>query len=122
VRRSGVASVARIARRNEQQRQQMAWSKESRQSRGYGAAWDKLRKQVMQRDCGICQTCRKQGRVTIAQAVDHIRSKAKGGTDDLDNLAAICNPCHAIKTQEEQGKTLRVKLEVGPDGWPVIKK
>jgi 5-methylcytosine-specific restriction protein A len=100
----------------------MTWGAASRHKRGYGTAWDKLRKQVMQRDCGICQSCRKQGRATIAQAVDHIISKAKGGTDDLDNLQCLCNPCHDTKTQEEQGKTLRVKVEISEDGWPVMKK
>jgi 5-methylcytosine-specific restriction protein A len=100
----------------------MAWSKEPRQSRGYGAAWDKLRKQVMLRDCGLCQTCRKQGRVTIAKAVDHVISKAKGGTDDLANLAAICNPCHNAKTITEQGKTLRPEVRIGSDGWPIAQK
>ncbi|WP_410171075.1 HNH endonuclease signature motif containing protein [Corynebacterium marambiense] len=26
---------------------------------------------------------------------------AEGGTDDLDNLQAVCIPCHALKTQSE---------------------
>lgn len=104
----------------------MAWSKESRQSRGYGAAWDRVRKVVLKRDCGLCQPCRKRGLVTIAKAVDHIVSKARAVAlrwsqariDDPANLQAICTACHEAKTEEEQGKAKRVKTAPGPDGWP----
>ncbi len=105
----------------------MAWSKESRQSRGYGAAWDRVRKVVMERDCGLCQVCRKNGIVTIATQVDHIVSKAKAATlrwsqeriDAEANLQAICKPCHDVKTEEEQGKKKRRQVTIGADGWPV---
>lgn len=104
----------------------MAWSKESRQSRGYGAAWDRIRKVVMARDFGLCQPCRRRGLVTIATAVDHIISKAKAKTlrwsqartDAESNLQAICQPCHDAKTEEEQGKVKRLKTVPGADGWP----
>jgi len=36
--------------------------------------------------------------VTLATEVDHILSKANGGTDDENNLQAICKVCHRIKT------------------------
>jgi 5-methylcytosine-specific restriction protein A len=105
----------------------MAWSKESRQSRGYGAAWDRVRRLVMKRDFGLCQPCRRRGLITIATAVDHIISKAKAATlrwsqariDDPANLQAICKPCHDVKTEAEQGKVKRLKTTPGPDGWPV---
>lgn len=105
----------------------MAWSKESRQSRGYGAAWDRLRKRIMERDCGLCQPCRKKGLVSIATAVDHIVSKAKAATlrwsqENIDaeaNLQAICKPCHDVKTEEEQGKKKHRQVTTGSDGWPV---
>jgi 5-methylcytosine-specific restriction protein A len=105
----------------------MAWSKLSRHERGYGAAWDKIRARIMARDCGLCQPCRKQGRITIATAVDHITSKAKAAKlkwtqeqiDADSNLQAICKPCHDAKTAEEQGKKLRTRVRIGADGWPV---
>jgi 5-methylcytosine-specific restriction protein A len=100
----------------------MAWSKLSRHERGYGASWDKLRKQIMERDAGLCQPCK----YTPAHAVDHITSKAKAAKlkwaqaqiDDPRNLQAICSPCHLTKSNEEQGKTLRPKVRIGADGWP----
>lgn len=105
----------------------MAWSKESRQSRGYGAAWDRICKVVLKRDFGLCQPCRRRGLVTIAKEVDHIVSKARAAVlrwsqvhiDAESNLQAICKRCHEAKTAEEQGKTRRVKKAPGPDGWPV---
>jgi 5-methylcytosine-specific restriction protein A len=105
----------------------MAWSKESRQSRGYGSEWVKIRKLVLDRDKGLCQPCLKQNRPTMATQVDHIVSKAKavalGWTqeqiDDPKNCQSICAPCHAKKTTEETGRTYRPKVQIGLDGWPV---
>jgi len=39
-----------------------------------------------------------------AHAVDHIRPKSQGGTDDIENLRAICKACHQAKTQEESNR------------------
>ena len=70
-------------------------------ARGYGQAWRVLREQIMQRDAGMCQPCRRAGLVTAASAVDHIVPKAEWGTDDPGNLEAICTQCHATKTAAE---------------------
>ena len=64
--------------------------------RGYGKWWRRLREVVMKRDRGICQECG-----AIATCVDHIKPKAEGGTDDVDNLQALCDTCHGRKTAEE---------------------
>ena len=101
----------------------MAWDRTSRHTRGYGTAWDKLRVFVLRRDKGLCQTCLPNGRTELASQVDHIKPKAKGGTDDMSNLAAICGDCHRAKTQREsaeaQGRTHRPRPTIGMDGWPV---
>lgn len=91
----------------------------SRQARGYGAAWDRLRKEVMKRDKGLCQACLRYDRVTAAHAVDHIHPKAKGGSDDLANLEAICRPCHIDKTMRDNGRRTKLKRPIGQDGWPL---
>jgi 5-methylcytosine-specific restriction endonuclease McrA len=84
------------------------WHSTSRHARGYGAAWVKLRDAIMRRDNYLCQCCLKQGRATPATECDHITPKHKGGTDDEDNLQALCKPCHtdktAIETAESQGR------------------
>lgn len=95
----------------------MAWHRSSRHSRGYGAEWDRLRELVLTRDCGLCQACKRAGRVTVAREVDHILPKSRGGTDALDNLQALCSPCHQVKTLAETGR--RARGEVGLDGWPL---
>lgn len=105
----------------------MAWGSKSRHQRGYGAAWVKLRTKVLKRDCGLCQVCKRAGRVTIATQVDHIVSKANANrmkwtpqqTDHESNLQSICGPCHLVKTEEEQGKAKRAPLRIGVDGFPI---
>lgn len=93
------------------------WSKESRHTRGYGTQWTKDRALILRRDSGLCQVCMRAKRVTHATQVDHITPKAQGGTDALDNLQAICKPCHTVKTIMETGKSVRP--QIGLDGWPV---
>lgn len=62
-------------------------------SRGYGAAWRKLRKMILARDpfCVLCERA-------PSQHVDHIIPKALGGTDEMKNLRGVCPPCHSRKT------------------------
>lgn len=96
----------------------MAWSRESRQSRGYGAEWDRTRLRVLRRDSYLCQPClRAFNRPTPAAQVDHIKPKAKGGTDDDGNLQAICVACHDAKTLRDKGA--RSRPQIGIDGFPV---
>lgn len=69
--------------------------------RGYGHAWRKLRESILKRDGYLCVKCRVEGRLIEATDVDHIKAKAHGGTDDPDNLQALCAPCHREKTARE---------------------
>ena len=93
--------------------------KQGTAARGYGRAWQRLRLAVLKRDRFVCQCmrCKAANRVRLATEVDHIVSKAQGGTDDPSNLQAIASECHKVKTQEEQGN--RPKVRIGADGWPV---
>ncbi|EOT1738170.1 HNH endonuclease [Klebsiella pneumoniae] len=74
----------------------------SRQQRGYGSKWDKLRPVIWARDKGLCQNHLRSGVVVPAYCVDHIKPKAHGGTDELDNLECLCKACHATKTARER--------------------
>ena len=93
---------------------------QSRHARGYGAEWVKLRKIIIARDNGLCQPCYRQGRPTPFDAVDHIKPKAQGGTDDRDNLECVCGPCHAAKTQAEAaaalGQAIKPRTEFDANG------
>jgi 5-methylcytosine-specific restriction protein A len=107
----------------------VVWSKQSRHERGYGAAWDKIRKRILARDAGLCQCdeCKKLPVPLPANEVDHIVNKAKarrmGWTDeqidDDSNLQSLHPDCHKRKTAAEQGRTLRPKVRISEDGWPV---
>lgn len=81
-----------------------ATSTKSTTERGYGWAWQKLRKQVLERDAGLCCVCSNAGRVTLATEVDHIINKAEGGSDEMHMLQSICAPCHKEKTARESAR------------------
>lgn len=91
----------------------MAWSRETRQSRGYTEAYLKARRLALQRDDYLCQCPRCQGgllRVREAQQVDHIRpladyrsGKASGDPNDLDNLRSVSAECHERITLAARG-------------------
>jgi 5-methylcytosine-specific restriction protein A len=75
----------------------------------------------------LCAECLKTGRPTPATQCDHIKPKSLGGTDDLDNLQALCGPCHDAKTaQERDAEQAKLKAEgkptIGADGWANIPK
>lgn len=72
--------------------------------RGYGWEWQKLRRQVVQRDSGLCQQCMRENRVRSGRHVDHVTPKAKGGSDEMGNLELLCVPCHNAKTAREDSK------------------
>lgn len=94
----------------------MAWSTESRHARGYGTRWTKLREARLRIDSYLCVPCSKERRTTPATEVDHVQPKAKGGTDDMDNLQSICSECHKAKTARDEGRQRR--RETGADGYP----
>lgn len=74
----------------------------TRHERGYGTAWDHTRERIMRRDGGLCQPSLRHGLVVTAHMVDHKVPKARGGTDDDDNLQAISRAVHQAKTDAEK--------------------
>lgn len=73
------------------------------QGRG-GRPWRRKRDAVLLRDQFTCQVCSK---VSDELEVDHIIPRARGGSDDMTNLRAICVPCHKVKTAREGGNRSR---------------
>lgn len=67
--------------------------------RGYAGVMD--RKRIRERDCGLCQECKRQGRVSPGHPVDHIVPLWAGGSDDDSNKETLCVPCHDAKTARE---------------------
>ena len=108
----------------------MTWSTTSRQARGYGRDWEKVRALVLERDGHLCQCkhCKAEDRTTLATEVDHRVSRAKAKalgwseerTEHPDNLQAIAHACHVRKTTEEQGGTPKPRVRIGIDGFPIV--
>lgn len=71
--------------------------------RGYGAAWRKLRRMVLNRD-PLCVKCKANGKLVYASEADHIIPKSRGGRDSLVNLQGLCKRCHSKKTRKENAK------------------
>ena len=100
----------------------MTWyGRGSRHERGYDYRWTLLRTQVLKRDGYLCQCqeCKTKGRLRPAYEVDHVIPKAKGGSDNMANLAAINRTCHQRKTMQEQGRPMLERPRIGLDGWPI---
>lgn len=83
----------------------------------------------MLRDHGICQPCKRNGYIHPGTEVDHIVSKAEGkrlgwaqSRIECDaNLQTICRAAHIEKTAIENGKTYNPKIQIGIDGYPIVK-
>ena len=70
--------------------------------RGYGKAWQKVRK-VFLAAHPLCEECKKNGRYVKATDVDHIKPH-RGDRDlfwDMSNWQALCHSCHSKKTARE---------------------
>ena len=82
-----------------QERNEYDFRRGSSAARGYDARWRRLRERILSEE-PLCRIC---GRAE-AKHVDHIVPKARGGTDDRDNLQPLCHSCHSRKTAEEDGR------------------
>jgi len=65
-------------------------------------------------DQPLCVLCKARGVISEATELDHIIPLFKGGTNDIENLQALCADCHKDKTRAD----LSLKQETGLDGWP----
>jgi 5-methylcytosine-specific restriction protein A len=66
-----------------------------------GRPWRRKRAAILLRDEYTCQAC---GVITSQLEVDHIINRARGGSDDEENLQALCIPCHKLKTAAESAE------------------
>lgn len=67
--------------------------------RGWAGVQDRGR--IRRRDCGLCQECKRQGRVSLGSAVDHKTPLWAGGSDEDENKELLCGPCHDAKSKRE---------------------
>lgn len=78
-------------------------SRLSSTQRGYDKTWSRYRKAFLSRN-PLCIECEKQGRLTPATDVDHIKP-VTGPNDpgfwDEKNLRSLCHECHSRKHAKE---------------------
>lgn len=82
-----------------------------------GRAWQQVRQAVLERDGFVCVICGNQ-----ATHVDHIIPKAKGGTDDMDNLQAMCATHNIKKGTKTLTRGTYWNEAAFPDGLPRTEK
>ena len=84
--------------------QRKARPKDNRPSshqRGYGRAWQVIRKYILSRN-PLCRECERLGLVSLATDVHHIKPLRDGGTHETDNLMPLCHSCHSTITGREK--------------------
>lgn len=69
----------------------------------YGRTWKRIRDRYITAH-PLCEQCEKNGRVTPAEEVHHIKPLSQGGTNDVCNLMSLCTPCHSEITAREGGR------------------
>lgn len=74
--------------------------------RGYGYKWQKARERFLRAN-PLCVYCQREGRLTAATVVDHVKPH-KGDRVlfwDESNWQPLCKPCHdSVKAREEGGR------------------
>lgn len=60
----------------------------------YGKDWRKTRASFL-KNHQLCELCRREGRITPATMVHHIIPVRNGGSNDEENLMALCKSCHS---------------------------
>ena len=76
----------------------------------------KLRGELVDRDGQRCQGCGWEPHQVDYLQVDHNRPKSLEGTDEMDNLALLCDPCNRKKSNRLTIHQLREK-HASEEGW-----
>ena len=63
-------------------------------SKRYGRSWAKIRAAFLMAN-PLCEVCRDEGRLTPAALAHHKQKLTDGGTNDWNNLQALCQACHS---------------------------
>ncbi len=59
--------------------------------------WRVIRAEVLRME-PLCRECKKEGKLTDARVVDHIKRRHDGGGEEFSNLQPLCHYCHNSKT------------------------
>ena len=71
-----------------------------------GAAWERLRRVILDRDGWRCTKCGRPGKLEV----HHIRPVAQGGDDSPDNLRTLCVDDHLSEHTDPERMAWRFEL------------
>ena len=96
----------------------LSWAKKpTAAKRITGRKLQRLRAELFDRE-PLCRPCRAAGRVTLATVRDHIVSVEEAGPDIESNVQAICDACHAVKSEAERARGVRRAWNCYREGKP----
>ncbi len=79
------------------------YDRDPQKAKRYGRRWKRIRDRYIAAH-PLCDECEMQGVVKAAEEVHHIKPLAQGGTNDQENLRALCKSCHSRITAREGGR------------------
>ena len=79
------------------------YDRDPEKNKRYGSSWRKIRAAFIKAN-PLCVRCQQDGRLTPAREVHHIIPLRDGGTNDINNLMALCRSCHSEITAREGGR------------------
>src|ERR1700728_1690255 len=78
-------------------------------------AWEKTKREVFERDKGFCQYCEQDlllSRTAYGgHQIDHVVARAKGGSDELNNLKLACATCNLGLSKRNDLTTFEARKE-----------
>ena len=87
--------------RREANRKYERYGRDPRTKKRYGRDWQRIRKRYISMH-PLCEQCLKEGRLTEAEQVHHVKPLAEGGGNEYENLMSLCASCHS-KIHAERG-------------------
>jgi len=70
-----------------------------KKSKHYNSNWRRIRNNFLKIN-PFCKECYKNNKLTPANEVHHIIPVYEGGTNDYENLMALCKSCHSKITRK----------------------
>lgn len=71
--------------------------------------WQEVRKYIIARDCGLCQSCKRKGIIKAGKQVHHRIELTDENLNNWkialnpDNLEVLCDECHAAEHNPSNG-------------------
>ncbi|MDR1628545.1 MAG: HNH endonuclease [Oscillospiraceae bacterium] len=84
------------------------YERDSESNKRYGSRWKKIRAAFLSAN-PICELCGQDGRLTPAVLVHHKKKLTDGGTNDFENLMALCIRCHEFVHKHDCWRLRKIK-------------